>query len=170
MAHYPGPRGSLTLIVACAALAVTACGGGSSGGTGDGSQAGATSATMAAADSVAAATSANTAAAQAARQEAYRPQFQYTPARNWMNDPNGLVYYRGEYHLFYQYNPNGDQWGDMSWGHAVSPDLLHWTELNPGASQLRALTVVFQNGADTASFTGQDLRGLSAMPLATNLS
>ncbi|MES2150940.1 MAG: glycoside hydrolase family 32 protein [Pseudomonadota bacterium] len=68
-------------------------------------------------------------------QEAYRPQLSYSPARNWMNDPNGLVYHEGNYHLFYQYNPNGDVWGDMSWGHAVSPDLLHWSE------QAVALTV-----------------------------
>ena len=62
-------------------------------------------------------------------QEEYRPLMSYSPQRNWMNDPNGLVYHDGEYHLFYQYNPNGSTWGDMSWGHAVSADLLHWTEL-----------------------------------------
>jgi fructan beta-fructosidase len=61
--------------------------------------------------------------------EQYRPQFHFTPDRNWMNDPNGLIYYKGRYHLFFQYNPSGNTWGNMSWGHAVSTDLVHWKQL-----------------------------------------
>ncbi|MFB6846049.1 GH32 C-terminal domain-containing protein [Streptomyces sp. NPDC056373] len=78
--------------------------------------------------------------------ETYRPQFHFTPQKNWMNDPNGLVYYKGEYHLFYQYNPNGNSWGDMSWGHAVSKDLVHWEEL-PLALSHDDEEMVFSGGA-----------------------
>lgn len=59
----------------------------------------------------------------------YRPQYHFSPQINWTNDPNGPVYFKGEYHLFFQYNPFGDHWGHMSWGHAISPDLVHWKEL-----------------------------------------
>jgi len=60
--------------------------------------------------------------------ESWRPRHHFTPQRHWMNDPNGPVMVDGVYHLYYQYNPHGDQWGDISWGHATSADGVHWTE------------------------------------------
>ena len=60
--------------------------------------------------------------------EQYRPYLHFSPERNWMNDPNGLVYHEGTWHLFFQHNPSGTRWGNMSWGHATSNDLVHWEE------------------------------------------
>ncbi|MBI2690210.1 MAG: glycoside hydrolase family 32 protein [Acidobacteria bacterium] len=78
--------------------------------------------------------------------EPYRPQYHFSPAKNWMNDPNGLVYYKGEYHLFYQYNPFGNTWGHMSWGHAVSRDLVHWEHL-PVALQEEDGVMIYSGSA-----------------------
>ena len=74
--------------------------------------------------------------------EPHRPQLHFSPPKMWMNDPNGMVYYAGEYHLFYQYHPQGDKWGPMHWGHAVTRDLLHWEHL-PIALEPDSLGYIF---------------------------
>jgi fructan beta-fructosidase len=87
--------------------------------------------------------------------ETFRPQVHFSPARNWINDPNGLIYHKGRYHLFFQHNPFGADWGHMSWGHAVSSDLFHWREL-PVAIPEGPDAMIFSGSivADTANTSG----------------
>jgi fructan beta-fructosidase len=87
--------------------------------------------------------------------EQYRPQFHFSPEANWMNDPNGLVFYNGEYHLFYQYYPDSTVWGPMHWGHALSTDLVHWNHL-PVALYPDTLGYIFSGSAavDTKNTSG----------------
>ncbi|MGA7523831.1 MAG: glycoside hydrolase family 32 protein [Acidobacteriaceae bacterium] len=80
-----------------------------------------------------------------------RPQYHLLPARNWMNDPNGPIFWRDQYHMFFQYNPHAAVWGDMHWGHAVSPDMVRWRHLPVALAPT-------PNGPDAAGcFTGSAL-------------
>jgi fructan beta-fructosidase len=89
----------------------------------------------------------NIAAAQeAAYKEQYRPQYHFSPPSHWMNDPNGMFYYEGEYHLFYQYYPDGNIWGPMHWGHAVSSNMVEWQHL-PVALYPDSLGYIFSGSA-----------------------
>ena len=97
-----------------------------------------------------------TAPSSLAYDEPFRLQYHFSPAANWMNDPNGMVYYDGEYHLFYQYHPDDIVWGPMHWGHAVSTDLVNWQHL-PIALYPDELGYIFSGSAvidwhDTAGF------------------
>ena len=99
--------------------------------------------------------------------EPYRPQFHFTPEEHWMNDPNGMVYYEGEYHLFYQYHPESSVWGPMHWGHAVSKDLVHWEHL-PIALYPDSLGYIYSGSAvidyqNTSGFGSKDKPAMVAI-------
>lgn len=92
-----------------------------------------------------------------------RPTYHFLPPANWMNDPNGVIQWRGQYHLFYQYNPNGAFWGTIHWGHAVSRDLVHWRHLpialaptpgGPDAMGCFSGCAVSHDGVPTLIYTG----------------
>lgn len=90
----------------------------------------------------------------------WRPRYHFTPSRHWMNDPNGLVFHDGEYHLYYQHNPQGSQWGHIGWGHAVSDDLVSWRELPvalPATERVMAFSgSVVVDHANTGGFAPAD--------------
>ena len=94
----------------------------------------------------------------------FRPEWHYTSERNWLNDPNGLVYLNGTYHLFYQHNPFGPDWGNMSWGHATSRDLLHWDE-QPVAIPCDGSEAIFSGSAVFDEHNTSGLGTAAAPPL-----
>ena len=105
--------------------------------------------------------------AQQTYNEPWRPQFHFTPPKNFMNDPNGLVYYKGEYHLFYQYNPQGTEWGHMSWGHAVSADMVHWKNLPLAIPEEPGKYMIYSG---SAAVDWKNASGLCASPDAQDPS
>jgi len=96
--------------------------------------------------------------------EQYRPQVHFSPAANWMNDPNGMVYYKGIYHLFFQYHPSSSIWGPMHWGHATSIDLIHWKH-EPTAIYPDSLGTIFSGSAvvDKNNTSGFGKKGQAPM-------
>ena len=96
--------------------------------------------------------------------EPQRPQFHFSPPQMWMNDPNGMVYYKGEYHLFYQHYPEDKVWGPMHWGHAVSKDLVYWRNL-PIALYPDSLGLIFSGSAviDWKNTSGFGINGQPPM-------
>jgi len=96
--------------------------------------------------------------------EKYRPQIHFTPEKNWVNDPNGMVYYKGKYHLFFQHSPNSSVWSDISWGHATSNDLVHW-ERKPIAIYPDSLGLIFSGSAVVDKYNSSGLGKNGITPL-----
>lgn len=102
-------------------------------------------------------------AADSLANDANRPQFHLLPAANWMNDPNGPIFWKGKYHMFHQYNPHAAVWGDMHWAHAMSEDMVHWQHLPVALSPTKGSpdedgcfsgSAVIFNGVPTFLYTG----------------
>jgi beta-fructofuranosidase len=92
-----------------------------------------------------------------------RPQYHLLPSHNWMNDPNGPIFFRGRYHMFYQYNPQGAVWGTMNWAHATSADMIYWkhepvaispTRGGPDQDGVFSGSAVIDNGKPIVIYTG----------------
>lgn len=119
-----------------------------------------------------------TAIRQAFSEDFHRPQYHFLPPSNWMNDPNGLLFWKGQTHIFYQHNPFGPLWGNMSWGHAVSDDLIHWRDLpiairpTPGGPDEYGCysgSAVDNDGTPTLIYTGtRDKANIQVQCIATS--
>ena len=108
-----------------------------------------------------------------ANREKFRPQYHHTPVYGWMNDPNGMFYKDGVYHLYYQWNPYGSMWENMTWGHSTSKDLIHW-EAQPTAIEPDALGAIFsgscvvdkENNQVVAFYTSADKSQVQSMAIS----
>ena len=102
--------------------------------------------------------------AQLSNENLYRPRFHFTPAKGWMNDPNGMIFLNGQYHLFFQHYPDGTVWGPMHWGHATSSDLVQWKE-QPIALYPDSIGMIFSGSAvlDKNNTSGLGRGGIAPM-------